>query len=147
MVRELYPDVEIILKPKTVTKEYRTLFKNKRIRLLGSSDVYLGDLLNISTLNIGMGIVAPVTVALIMNKVGIYYETAGNYDSPLCKYEGELIFRDRNSLMTKIDRVLSGNNQVLDINLLKNYNVSDSNPVDILRSYVSTGNVDKRYIV
>jgi len=92
-----------------------------------------------------MGIVAPITISLIMKKPGIFFETAGNYDSPFAKYEGELVFRDQESLLNKIDQILTGQFSPLIINELKDYNVPGSNPVEILREYVATGRVDEKY--
>ena len=70
-----------------------------------NSKYYLGDFINIATLNIGMGIVAPITISLIMNKPGVFFDTTGNYDSPFAKYEGELVFRDQESLLNNLLKV------------------------------------------
>jgi hypothetical protein len=115
------------------------------VKLFDGKDIYLGDIINIATLNVGMGIVAPITISLIMNKPGIFFETAGNYDSPFAKYEGELVFRDQESLLNKIDQILTGQFSSIIINELKDYNVPGSNPVEILREYVTTGKVEEKY--
>jgi hypothetical protein len=145
-VEKKYPNIQVVLKPKTVTDEYKDYFRNTSVKLLDSRDVYLGDIINISTINIGMGIVAPVTISLIMKKIGIFFETAGNYDSPLTKYEGELVFRKQESLLKKIDQILNDNTySPIQIDELKNYNDDDANPIDILREYVATGLVSEKY--
>jgi len=145
LVDQKYSNVQIVLKPKTVTDEYREYFRGSSVKLLDGNDIYLGDIINISTLNIGMGIVAPVTVSLIMNKPGIFFDTAGNYNSPFANYEGKLVFRDQESLLNKIDQILTGQFSPIIIDELKDYNVPGSNPVEILREYVTTGKVDDKY--
>jgi len=141
-----YPSVQVVLKPKTVTDEYKDYFRKTSVKLLDSRDVYLGDIINISTLNIGMGIVAPITISLLMNKQGIFFDTAGNYDSPFAKYEGNIIFRDEEGLLKKIDQIIAGQTIALtEIKELSDYNVPDANPVEILRKYIKTGNVDEKY--
>tara|TARA_B100000315_G_scaffold136259_1_gene125547 strand:+ start:707 stop:2449 length:1743 start_codon:yes stop_codon:yes gene_type:complete len=145
LVEQKYPNVQIVLKPKTVTDEYIEYFRGSSVKLFDGKDIYLGDIINIATLNVGMGIVAPITISLIMNKPGIFFETAGNYDSPFAKYEGELVFRDQESLLNKIDQILTGQFSSIIINELKDYNVPGSNPVEILREYVTTGKVEEKY--
>ena len=145
MVDQKYPNIQIVLKPKTVTDEYIEYFRGSSVKLFDGKDIYLGDIINISTLNIGMGIVAPITISLIMKKPGIFFETAGNYDSPFAKYEGELVFRDQESLLNKIDQILTSQFSPIIIDELKDYNVPGSNPVEILREYVTTGRVDEKY--
>ena len=146
LVEKKYPKVQVVLKPKTVTDEYKEFFHNTSVKLIDTNDnFYLGDMINIATLNIGMGIVAPITISLIMNKPGIFFDTAGNYDSPFAKYERELVFRDQESLLTKIDQILKGESPSRTIDELKDYNIPGSNPVEILRQYVKTGRVDEKY--
>jgi len=145
IVDQKYSNIQIVLKPKTVTHEYREYFHGSSVNLLDGNDVYLGDIINISTLNIGMGIVAPITISLIMNKPGIFFDTAGNYDTPFAKYEGELVFRDQVSLLNKIDQILTNQFTPIVIDELKYYNVARSNPVEILREYVTTGKVGEAY--
>ena len=145
LVERKYPNIQIVLKPKTVTDEYKEFFRHTSVKLFDGKDIYLGDIINIATLNVGMGIVAPVTVSLLMNRPGIFFETAGNYDSPFASYEGELVFRDQESLLNKIDQILTGQFSPIIINELKDYNISGSNPVEILREYVTTGKVDDKY--
>jgi hypothetical protein len=139
------PDVQVILKPKSVTKEHKRYLGDLDVKLLGSRDIYLGDIVRIATLNVGMSIVAPVTISLIIGKPGVFYETAGNYDSPLTRYEGELVFRDKESLFMKMEEYLTGKIRIPEVPELKNYNVPDANPIEILRRYVTTGAVDQRY--
>ena len=146
LVERKYPNIQVVLKPKKVTDEYKEFFRNTSVKLFDSSSkYYLGDIINIATLNVGMGIVAPITISLIMNKPGIFFETAGNYDSPFASYEGELVFRDQESLLNKIDQILTGQFSPIIINELKDYNILGSNPVEILREYVATGRVDEKY--
>ena len=145
-VEKKYPNIQVVLKPKTVTDEYKDYFRNTSVKLLDSRDVYLGDIINISTINIGMGIVAPVAISLIMKKIGIFFETAGNYDSPFTKYEGELVFREQESLLQKIDHILNNKTySPIQIDEMTNYNTVDASPVDILREYVATGLVSEKY--
>ena len=145
LVERKYPNIQIVLKPKTVTDEYKEFFRHTSVKFFDGTDIYLGDIINIATLNVGMGIVAPITISLIMNKPGIFFETAGNYDSPFASYEGELVFRDQESLLNKIDQILTGKFSPIIINELKDYNIPGSNPVEILREYVATGRVDEKY--
>jgi len=146
LVEKKYPDIQIVLKPKTVTDEYKEIFSNTSVKLFDTNDnLFLGDIINIATLNIGMGIVAPITISLIMNKPGIYFDTAGNYDSPFAKYENEIVFRNQKNLLIKIDQILKGKYVSKKIDELKDYNVIGSNPVEILREYVTTGIVDEKY--
>ena len=144
-VEKKYNNIQIILKPKTVTVEYKEYFKNTSVKLYDSRDIYLGDVLNISTLNVGMGIVAPITISLFMNKPGIFFDTAGNYDSPFAKYEGDLVFRDQESLLNKIDQILTCKLNPPEIKELIYFNVPDSDPVAILRDYIITGVVEEKY--
>jgi len=144
------PYVQVLLKPKSVTEEHRRYLGDLDVKLLGYHELMnyaadLSDILRIATLNVGMGIVAPITISLMMGKPGIFYDTAGNYNSPLAKYEGELVFRDRESLLIKIDQYLKGETMMPDIPELKDYNVSDTDPIEILRKYVTTGEVDEKY--
>jgi len=145
LVEQKYPNIQVILKPKRVTEEYKDFFSKTTVKLCDSRDVYLGDIINISTLNVGMGIVAPVTVSLIMNIPGIFYDTAGNYDTPFAKYEGDIVFRERNSLLKKIDQVLEGNVNSINIKEINDYNATYNNPIEILKKYLITGVVDEKY--
>jgi hypothetical protein len=147
IVEAKYPDIQIVLKPKVVTNEYKGFFKNSSVKLVDSTDIYLGDIINIATLNIGMGIVAPITISLIMNKPGIFFDTAGNYDSPFAKYEDELVFRSKDNLLRKIDQILNCKADPINILELKDYNVPYTDPVDILREYIITGRVNEKYRV
>jgi len=84
--------------------------------------------------------------SLIMKKIGIFFETAGNYDSPFTKYEGELVFREQESLLQKIDHILNNKTySPIQIDEMTNYNTVDASPVDILREYVATGLVSEKY--
>ena len=100
-----------------------------------------------ATLNIGMGFVAPVTVALMMGKQGIFYDTGYNFQSPFAKYEGEIEFRTKKKLLVKIEQILMGKSKKIKIDEIKDYNVKGADPVEILRNYVTTGKVDEKYLL
>jgi len=138
-------DVQVVLKPKSVTDEYRQYFKDVNITLAGYNDIYLQDIIRISSVNIGMGVVAPIAVSLILGKPGFYYDTGGNKQSPLTRHEGELVFRDKKNLFENIKKALSRKIWDPDIEEIKDYNVPDADPLDILRTYVKTGAIDEKY--
>jgi len=145
-IEKKYPNIQLVLKPKKVTDEYKNFFENTSVNLFDSSDISLGDIINISTINIGMGFVAPVTISIIMNKNSLIYDTAGNYDSPLSKYQGSIVFRDKQKFLEKIDEILEvGNFRQRPIEEIHQYNIYNTNPIDIIRVYVANGTVEEKY--
>jgi len=140
-------EVQVVLKPKTITQEYLNYFQNTGVTLLDSKNSSLRDIIKIATLNVGMGFVAPVSVALTMDKQGIFYDTGYNFQSPFAKYEGEIVFRNKKKLLVKIEQILMGKSKKVKIDEIKDYNVKGADPVEILRNYVTTGKMDEKYLL
>lgn len=138
-------DVQVVLKPKEVAEWYRNYFKDTPVKLVDAMQVGLTDIVWTATLNVGIGIVAPVVVGLIMDQPGIFFDTGGNYDSPLAKHEGTLVFRDKQSVLNKIDEYLRGDAVRPEVPELEDYNVPNVDPLDVLRQYIKTGRVDEKY--
>jgi len=145
-IEKKYPNIQIVVKPKKVNDEYKHFFKNTSIKLFDSSDISLGDIVNIASINIGMGFVAPITVSIIMDRVGLIFDTAGNYHNPLAKYQGSIVFRNKKKLIERIDEIIEhGNFQPMPVEEKLGYNIPKTDPIDILRTYVSNNVVDERY--
>ena len=96
-------------------------------------------------MNVSMGINSVTTISLLCGIPGLYYDGTENHGHPLSKYEGQLVFRDRESLFRQVEGLLAGTVKIPEIPELKKYNVFDADPVDILRRYVKYREVDDIY--
>lgn len=141
------PAVRVVIKPKKFIfdEKYKSLLKQSQIKILDGQYVFVGDSINASDVNVSMGMSSVTTISLLCGIPGLYYDNTENHEHPLSKYEGQLVFRDRESLFRQINGLLAGTIEIPEVSELKKYNVFDADPVDILRRYVKNGEVDDIY--
>jgi len=138
------PEQQVILKPKTVKDGHREFFAGTPVVLLGAQEIDLPEILVVSSLSVGMGILAPVTVSLMMGKPALFYDTSGNRISPFCA-DASLVVRSREDLFLQMEKALSSADVPRTIEALADYDVEEADPLEILRGYVKNGRVDERY--
>jgi hypothetical protein len=143
-----YHMIEVVLKPKFVLDEkYQRLLKESNIKVLNYKSVFVGDIIKASDVNVSMGMNSTTTISLLCDIPGLYYDTTENYDHPLSKYNGQLVFRDKENLFWQIENLLAGTVKIPKVPELKKYNVFNADPLEILRRYVKYGKVDNIYIL
>ncbi|MCX6666555.1 MAG: hypothetical protein NT038_10955 [Euryarchaeota archaeon] len=140
------PDVQVVFKPKfNLDEKNQSLLKKLNVKIFYWKDVFIADVLRSADVNVSMGMNSTTTLSLLCGIPGLYYDTTENHLHPLTKYEGQLVFRDRKSLIKTIDGLIAGTITIPEIPELKEYNIFNADPINILRHYVKYGKVDERY--
>ena len=78
------------------------------------SDTQLESLFPKADLVISMGINSPCTIALLCGKEALYYETSGNDQHPFSKYKNQIIFNDKEKLLSSVKKILNKEITVFD---------------------------------
>ena len=151
MMHEL-TDVDFIFKPKGASQSVMSLFTSEeRKRLyLEKMDYLLNDdrffyhdhniqletLIASSDLVVNMGMNSPATIALILGKEAVYYDTTGNDMHPFTKYKNQVVFDNKRMLIDHVKDVLNNKKsafEYIDTDLLNQYEpYKDSNAIDRL---------------
>lgn len=128
-VSQLYPDVNILLKPKI--GDYEKLLSSEnhdRYKRLWSiltscgnfiylepAENHFEEILTVSDVCVSMGMNSPSTVGLICGKDALYFDNTGNYEHPFVSYTGQIVFRDKKLLIKQIDNILNGRFRCKDV--------------------------------
>ena len=148
------PAIQTIVRPKGQEsillavpdfKEFKLESEKHNIKIFYSDKVFISDIIRASDLNVSLAMNSTTTISLLCSVPGLYYDKTENYTHPLTKYEGKLVFRDREKLLKQIDGIIKGKTKIQRIPELKEYNVPDADPVDIIRRYIRYGKVDEIY--
>ena len=144
------PNIQTIIRPKGRSsiinpKELESASKKYDIKIFYSDEVFISDIIRASDVNVSLAMNSTTTISLLCNVPGIYYDKTENHTHPLSKYEGKLVFRDREKLFKQIDGSIKGKIKTQRVPELKEYNVPDADPVDIIRRYIRYGKVDEIY--
>ena len=140
-------DVQVVLKPRTVNDGYVKFFNTSPVHLFDGRDVSLKDIVVAGDVHVGMGIVAPPVLALMLNRPVVFYDTAGNDNSPLAQYEGALVFHKKEQVLNRITAYLNKEIEAPEVPVIKEYNVPEADSLEILRGYIKTGRVDAQFQV
>ena len=151
MMAEL-TDVEFIFKPKGAhqysmnqftSEERKRLYLEKMDYLLNDNrffyydyNIQLETLIATSDLVVNMGMNSPATIALILGKEAVYYDTTGNDMHPFTKYKNQVVFDNKRMLIDHVKDVLNNKKsafEYIDTDLLNQYEpYKDSNAIDRL---------------
>ena len=142
-------DVQVILRSKRPVESdkqmYKKIFEDLNIKVLINKDIFIGSLIRISSVCVGIGLRDALKIALFIGAKGIYYDQTGCFSHPFKKYEGTLVIRDRTSLFRRIDGLLKGEVKMPVIPELQELNIRGTDPFAIVRRYIATGKIDDRY--
>ena len=107
---ELDPNIQILIKPKNKLSDYykNLMCKNfsERIIILNPNNYPVQNIIKLSDINIGCGLNSTVTISLINNIPGIYFDESGNTTHPMTKYEGDIFVRNNKGLLNSINKYL-----------------------------------------
>ena len=151
MMAEL-TDVEFIFKPKGAhqysmnqftSEERKRLYLEKMDYLLNDNrffyydyNIQLETLIATSDLVVNMGMNSPATIAFILGKEAVYYDTTGNDMHPFTKYKNQVVFDNKRMLIDHVKDVLNNKKsafEYIDTDLLNQYEpYKDSNAIDRL---------------
>lgn len=135
-----FPDVEFIFKSKNnrecivngFTNDERRRGYREKINFLLKNEkfvyydntIQLESLIAESDIVLSMSMNSPATIALILGKEGIYYDTTGNRFHPFVQYKNHIVFDDKKKLLGHVKDILGGKRSVfeyIDPDLLNRY--------------------------
>lgn len=141
------PKVKVVLKPKyLIKKKYEQMLKKSNVKIFNYQDVFTIDVIRASDLNVSMGMNSATTISLLCGVPALYHDTTGNHFHPLTKYEGQLVFREKETLFKQINDLLQDRYIFPNIPELQYYNNPNADPEDILRKYLKYSKVDDSYL-
>jgi hypothetical protein len=78
------------------------------------SNVQLESLFPKADVIISLGINSPSTIALLCGKEALYYDTSGNDQHPFSKYKNQIVFDDKEKLLSAVKKILNKEMTVFD---------------------------------
>lgn len=123
-------DAEFIFKPKNskkatmngFTDEKRRRIYLEKIKILNENtrftyldnNLQLETLIPMSDIVINMGMNSPATIALILRKEAVYYDTTGNDMHPFTQYKNKVVFDDKKLIIEHVKEILNKKRSVFD---------------------------------
>jgi hypothetical protein len=150
-----HPDVFAVLKPKSCEPDkvrisselprfrsiWDSLNRMDNFRIARKDEWCFEEAIGIADVSVSMGMNTPATVALICGQNAFYYDDTGNFDHPFAaKYLNEIVFMDKERLLSGIDSVLSGDiscRNIIDMEDIRQYDhYDDDQALERLRGHL-----------
>lgn len=98
---------------KAYSEKINTLMKNCRFKYY-DNNFQFETLIVSADLVVNMGMNSPATIALILGKEAVYYDTTGNHLHPFTKYKNQIVFDDKRTLIDHVKSVLNHKKSAFD---------------------------------
>jgi hypothetical protein len=142
------PDVQVVVKAKQVVPPaYAQELAAAGAKVLAATDIWLGDMIEISDACVGMGVTNVTQIALFRGAQTIMFDTTG-FRHPLYEpYEGKLVVRDKAALFARLREILDCTAPTPRVPELDGYNVPSVDTFSLISRYLKEGVLPEEFRV